>query len=425
MTQVYVLHQNGQPLMPTTPGKARQLLKQNKAKILHYEPFTIRLRYETPAYTQPVTLGVDSGSTTIGLSASTEKKELFSAEVVLRRDVSDNLTERAMYRRNRRNRKTRYRQARFLNRVKSKHKGWLAPSIEHKIVCHQHMIDRVHRLLPIAKIIVETASFDTQLMQHPGISGVQYQQGAQLGFFNTREFVLFRDNHTCQLCKGKKNDPILNVHHLVYRSMGGTDAPSNLITLCNSCHTSVNHKPGKPLWAWCQAKKTMGNFKSATFMGIMRPTLLKRLKEHYPVVEETFGYVTKNHRIRANLAKTHAIDALMITGNVRAQPLQRMMMYKKVRQHNRSLHKATIRKGGHRKSNQASFEVKGFRLFDKVLFEGQTGFITGRRTTGYFAIKTMDGGWIHKSGSYKKCQVLQRRSNYIQQEVNRLVSSPL
>lgn len=264
MAYVYVQHQNGQPLMPTTPGKARQLLKQKKAKILQYEPFTIRLRYDTPTYTQSVTLGADAGSTTIGLSASTEKKELFSAEVVLRRDVSDNLADRSMYRRNRRNRKTRYRKPRFLNRVKSKRKGWLAPSIEHKIACHQHMIEQVHQLLPITKVVVETASFDTQLMQNPVITGTQYQQGPQLGFYNTREYVLFRDNHTCQLCKGKKKDPVLNVHHLVYRSLGGTDAPSNLMTLCKSCHTPDNHKPGKPLWAWCQEKKKMGNFKSAT-----------------------------------------------------------------------------------------------------------------------------------------------------------------
>lgn len=159
-------------------------------------------------------------------------------------------------------------------------------------------------------------------------------------------------------------------------------------------------------------------------MGIMRPTLLKRLRERYLVVEETFGYKTKNNRIQANLAKTHANDALMITGNLQAQPLQRMMFYRKVRQHNRSLHKAKILKGGRRKSNQAPFEVKGFRLFDKVLYEGQVGFINGRRATGYFAIKTIDGSWVHKSGKSTHCRLIQRRGNYLTQEVNRAVSSP-
>jgi hypothetical protein len=114
------------------------------------------------------------------------------------------------------------------------------------------------------------------------ILGKEYQQGEQLGFFNIREYVLFRDHHTCQLCKGKSKSKILEVHHITFRSHGGTDAPNNLITLCNQCHTSENHKEGKPLWLWMTEQKKAGNFKDSAFMGIMRGAFYEKLKCQYP-----------------------------------------------------------------------------------------------------------------------------------------------
>src|SRR6266699_2908506 len=61
-----------------------------------------------------------------------------------------------------------------------------------------------------------------------------YQQGPQLGFWNVREYVLFRDGHTCKWCLGKSGDKIFNVHHIESRKTGG-DSPDNLITLCETC----------------------------------------------------------------------------------------------------------------------------------------------------------------------------------------------
>ena len=336
---VYVISKNGQPLMPTNRhGKVRRLLNNGKAKVIKRCPFTIQLLYESTNHTQPISLGIDAGSKTIGLSATTETKVLFEAKVTLRNDIVDLLSTRREQRRTRRNRKTRYRKCRFQNRVHSKQKGWLAPSIENKISTHLTMVAKVHKILPITNIVVETASFDTQLLKaieegKPLPQGTDYQQGEQLGFWNVREYVLFRDNHTCQCCKGKSKDKILNVHHIESRKTGG-DSPGNLITLCETCHKNY-HKGLLPKFK----PKRQPSYRDGAFMGIMRWAFYNKLKKIYSNVSMTYGYITKNTRIINGLAKDHHIDARCISGNPLAIPLKNVYLYKKVRCHNRQVHK--------------------------------------------------------------------------------------
>ncbi|HCQ90510.1 MAG TPA: HNH endonuclease, partial [Clostridium sp.] len=304
---VYVLNNQGKPLMPCKPSKARKLLKQGKAKVIKREPFTIQLLYGSSGYKQEINLGVDCGSKMIGLSATTKTQELFSAELELRNDIVDLLSTRKQNRRTRRNR-LRYRKARFQNRVRSKNKGWLAPSIENKINTHFNIINKLYKMLPISKIIVETAQFDIQKIKNPDIQGEEYQQGEQLGFWNIREYVLFRDGHKCQHCKGKSKDNILNVHHIESRKTGG-DSPDNLICLCETCHKKYHQ--GK-----LELKLKRGkSFKDAAFIGIMRWSFYNRLKEIYPNVKMTYGYITKTTRIENNLSKEHRVDARCISEN--------------------------------------------------------------------------------------------------------------
>lgn len=406
---VYVLNNNGQPLMPTKRyGKVRRLLKSNKAKIVSRCPFTIRLMYESTAYTQPVSLGVDAGSKTIGLSATTDRKVLYEAEVTLRNDIVNLLSTRRQNRRTRRNRKTRYRQPRFNNRVHSKNKGWFAPSVQNKVDTHLKAVENVCKILPVNKIVVEVTSFDIQKIKNPDIQGEGYQQGNQLGFWNVREYVLFRDGHTCQCCKGKSKDKILNVHHIESRKTGG-DAPNNLITLCEACHKGYHAGTVK-------LPKTIKRgmaFKDAAFMGIMRWSLYNKLKEVYPNVSLTYGYITKNTRIENNLPKEHYIDARCISGNPLAEPTDEVFYQKKVRCHNRQIHKNTILKGGIRKRNQAPYLVNGFRLFDKVKYNSQECFIFGRRLDGRFAVRMMNGTKINEQISYKKLKFLEHRTYLI------------
>lgn len=391
--------------MPTTPRKARKLLEQGKAKVINREPFTIQLLVATGETKQDITLGVDAGSRYIGLSATTEKQELFSAEVELRNDIVDLLATRRQNRRSRRSR-LRYRKPRFLNRVSSKNKGWLAPSIEHKINTHLRVINDVHKILPITKIIVEVASFDIQKIKNPAIEGAEYQQGDQLGFWNTREYVLHRDGHKCQHCLGRSKDVVLEVHHIESRKVGG-DAPNNLITLCNTCHEAYHDGQIN-----LKAKRGQ-SFKDATFMGIMRWTFYNKLKDLYPNIKMTYGYITKNTRITNKLPKSHRTDALCITGNPTVKRLDNWYYIKKVRKHNRQIHKANILKGGKKKLNQAPYLVKGFRLFDKVMYDNQECFIFGRRSSGYFDLRKLDGTVVHRSANCKYLKLLQPRSGFL------------
>lgn len=164
--QACVLDQKGKPLMPTTRlGKVYRLLKTQKAHIVSYEPFTIQLDYEPDTYViQPMTLGVDSGAIHSGYSVANGSREYYNAEVIARDDISKRLSDRQMYRRNRRSRKTRYRKPRFDNR-KNKKKGWLPPSLEQKVAVQLNEINHLHRYFPIETIIVEVAEFDIQKNQ--------------------------------------------------------------------------------------------------------------------------------------------------------------------------------------------------------------------------------------------------------------------
>ena len=409
---VYVLHASGVPLMPTKRyGHVRRMLRAGRAKIVRRTPFTIQLTYEGTSYTQPVSLGVDAGSKHIGISATTEKSVLYEADVELRGDIVELLSTRREARRARRNRKTRYRKPRFLNRTSSKHRGWLAPSVEHKVQTHLTAVRYASRMLPVSGITIETAAFDTQLLraQEKGLplpKGKDYQQGEQLDFWNVREYVLFRDGHTCRCCRGKSKDPVLEVHHIRSRKTGG-DSPDNLVTLCRTCHKGYHGGTVK----LPDSIKRGNRYNDAAFMGIMRWTVYGRLKEEYGagMVHMTYGYITKNTRIRYGLPKEHYIDARCISGHPDAAPCGEVFFQKKVRCHNRQIHKAKIYKGGIRKRNQAEYLVRGFRLFDKVEYAGQECFIFGRRSSGYFDIRRLDGTKIHAGISYRKLRFLEPR----------------
>ena len=407
--KVFVLNMRGQPLMPCSPPKARKLLRAGKAVPVRRTPFVIQLTVPTGETKQPITLGVDAGYKHVGLSATTAKEELLASEVELRQDVTGLLSNRLALRRARRNRKTRCRAPRFDNRVRSKHKGWLAPSVENRIQAHISRIEAVCRVLPITKIVIETASFDIQKIKNPEVEGTDYQQGEQLGFWNVREYVLFRDGHVCQACKGRSKDLILNVHHIESRKTGG-DAPGNLITLCEACHKAYHAGKLKQF-----SPRRGASFRAETFMGIMRWTVLNRLRERHPElpVTNTYGYLTKHKRIVAGLPKTHCADAFCIAGVLDAKRRGEYLFQKQTRRHNRQIHKLTILKGGVRKRHQAPYLVHGFRLFDKVLCKGEVGFIFGRRSSGAFDVRRLNGTKISAGISYKKLSLLEKRKTFL------------
>ena len=272
------------------------------------------------------------------------------------------------------------------------------------------------KILPVTLIQIETAEFDTQRLKamlegKPLPVGMDYQLGEMYDEYNVRQYVLKRDNYTCQCCGAHPahNRPVrLHVHHLESRKTGG-NAPGNLVALCEHCHKAL-HKGKVSL----DGKKRGKAMRDAAFMGIMRNTLLARLRKELPVpVEQTYGYITKLLREENHIEKSHANDARCIAGFPKAAPCDVLYRTKAIRHHNRQIHKAKTLKGGIRKKNQAPYLVKGFRLWDKVLFDGEEYFITGRRSTGYFALKKLDGSKVYDCANYKKLKLLEIATNYI------------
>ncbi|KKM04409.1 hypothetical protein LCGC14_1764500 [marine sediment metagenome] len=390
---VYVLNMRGDPLMPTTPKKAKTLLNKGEAHVITRTPFTIKLNKPTGETTQEVTLGVDAGYSNVGLSAITDKKEVHSSEVRLRIDMVKLNSERSMYRRTRRNRKTWYRQPRFLNR--SKREGWLAPSLQHKLDTHIKLVQNMAKVLPFSKVIVEIASFDIQKIMNPDITNKEYQQGEQLDFYNVREYVFHRDNHTCQHCKGKSKDPVLVVHHIITRQTGGS-RPENLVTLCKECHNK--HHLGLIV---LKVKKSKG-FKEATFMSLIKSRVVDKLKELGFKVTSTYGYITKYNREALGLKKSHINDAFVIAGGNTQKRCDEHLV-KQVRKQNRKLFKGSR---SHLRNTAPKF-VKGFQRYDKVLYGKLECFVFGRRKTGYFNVRLLDGTVIRSSVSYKKLKLLE------------------
>ena len=121
-----------------------------------------------------MTLGIDAGYQNIGFSAVTDKAELISGKVEMLSGMSKRLEERAMYRRTRRNR-MRYRKPKGVDEYKPK--GFLAPSIQHKLDTHIRLVDQIKEILPITRVVIEVAAFDIHKMKTPDVEGVGYQQG--------------------------------------------------------------------------------------------------------------------------------------------------------------------------------------------------------------------------------------------------------
>lgn len=418
---IYVQAKDGTPLMPTTRcGRVRRMLRDGQAVIASHTPFTIRLTYVTTCFTQPVSLGVDAGSKHIGLSATTESKELYAAEIELRTDIVENLSTRREARRSRRSKRSiRYRAPRFLNRRASKKDDRLAPSVMQKVHSHVKAVQDIHRILPVTSVTVEVAQFDTQLLKNPDIAGEQYQQGPQLGFWNTREYVLFRDNHQCQHCHGKSNDPVLNVHHLESRKTGG-DSPNNLITLCETCHKAY-HRGELEL----KIRRNSKSLRDAAFMSIMRWRVYNELKQSLNIsVRLTYGYLTKRSRIEHGLDKSHAVDARCISGNPTATPSGELLHFRQLRRHNRKVMKSNLLKGGRWKRNQAPREIKGYRLFDIVLYNNMPAYVHGRRSSGYFVVKDFEGHALSNSASHKSLRLTRHNNNQMFYSIKRIGSIP-
>ena len=342
MDTVAVISASGKKLMPTNSYRARKLLKSKRAVIHKYRPvFTIKLVDRIDGYTQPIEYKCDTGYQNIGISICSNIKEFINEQRDLLKDETKKHSNCRKYRRTRRNR-LRYRKARWNNRKGLISKDGFAPSIRNKRDIHVRLYEEYYKVFPITKVVFEMGQFDIQILKAielglPIPVGTDYQQGEQYGYATLREAVFARDNYTC-ICCGKsaiKDGVKLRIHHIGYLSGDRSNRMANLGSVCENCHTSKNHKPGGKLY---NLKPKLKTFKGATFMTMVRYSMIKQLKVTTPNVniKVTYGSATKFARKTLNIKKTHSNDAYCM-GEFHPNHRSDFKHYKKCRRNNRVL----------------------------------------------------------------------------------------
>ena len=427
MNRVFVLSQTGETLMPCHPARARQLLHSKKAVVKRLYPFTIQLTQRSEGYKQPVELKFDPGSKETGIGLVLHGKNrlsaIFGAMLTHRgQEIKGNLDSRRMVRRSRRNRKTRYREARFLNRVRSRHKGWLAPSVQSRVDNITEWSKRFMRLSPVGFITVESVKFDMQKMENATIEGIEYQRGT-LFDYEVKEYLLEKYSYSCAYCE-VKNVPF-EKEHVIPKSRGGSNRISNLVLSCRSCNEKKDNltideflKDNQPLLKKIKAQlKTP--LKDAAAVNISRKQIIKELSDlNVPVLTGT-GAETKYNRVSQGYAKEHYIDALCAgtTGiKVYISSKLKPLLIKKERRNNRQM--CLVDKYGFpRGKAKGSKIVKGFKTGDivkAVVLKGKKkGVYKGKvsvRSSGSFNIKVKPG--VVEGIGWRNCVMLYRFDGY-------------
>jgi 5-methylcytosine-specific restriction endonuclease McrA len=310
--------------MPCHPARARELLRKGKAVVHKLYPFTIRLKDKTGGTTEPLRLKIDPGSKVTGLAIIRESDGyiLWAAELHHKQFVTVNkdgkpvtvLGKRASLRRSRRNRKTRYRPKRINNRRRSE--GWLPPTVRARADCVLSWVEKLLRLCPITAVSIETARFDTQKLQNPEISGVEYQQGTLFGY-EVREYLLAKYGRECQYCHGRSKDPILEIDHIIPRSRpGGSDRISNLTLACRTCNLDKGNKTAEEYGHPEVQENAKKPLKDAAALNSTRWYIWRCLKEISLVncleLEMGTGGRTKYNRTIQGLPKAHYLDAACV-----------------------------------------------------------------------------------------------------------------
>ncbi len=400
---VYVVNKNEKPLMPCKASKAKKLLKNEKAEVFEYEPFTIKLKFGASGYKNKVVLGIDTGSSNIGIAAVCGNRVLFQAEAKTKTSlIVDRMTKRASYRRTRRNRKTRYRKPRFDNRKRKD--GWLPPSIQENVEMHIKMIKMVNKILPVTKIIIETAQFDTHALKEGKykLNNFEYQKGPLYKEENLKMYIRKRDKYLCQMPKCKEEKGVLECHHIIPRRKGGTNKPENLILLCEKCHKKITGKEEQFIdifYSITKGKRINTKDFARTQAG---KTKIVELAKTIAPVEQTIGAITKVDRKKIGLPKTHYNDAVAIASQGRK--IKTLNYYYKFVNKGRGQYQ--LRKGIRSQmiAQSPEREIEGFKRWDKVkvIDTGEIGFINRKRTSGQFGISDIEGKTIYGSKTFRK-----------------------
>ena len=390
---VFVVDANRKPLTPCRPYMARRLLSLGRVAVLRLHPFTIILKKEVTSDISPLTIKIDPGSKTTGIAVVNQQDQvIWGAELMHRGQViKANLESRRNSRRGRRNRNTRYRQPRFLNRTKPK--GWLAPSLIHRVQTTITWVKKLMRFAPVTTAVQELVRFDLQKMENPEISGIEYQQGELVGY-EIREYLLEKWNRTCAYC-GVKDVP-LQVEHIQPKALGGTNRILNLCISCAKCNQRkgarsvqdfLARKPLVLAKTLSQAKRPL---KDAAAVNSTRWRLVNELKHLGLNVSTGSGGQTKFNRTRLGLAKSHWLDAACV-GVVTTLTvlIDHPLLIKCVGQGGRQ--KAVLDKFGYPKQHRQLKPIKGWRNGDAALFNGLLYWICPR-AKGSFSLNGRSKG---------------------------------
>ena len=438
---VFVLDKRKTPLMPCSEKRARQLLVRGRAVVHKVRPFTIRLKDRLAADStfQPLQIKIDPGSKITGLALVREGEQQPERQVVLCLfelihrgfQIKQALEQRRAFRRRRRN-QLRYRAARFHNRTKPK--GWLAPSLQHRVDTTVAWVQRIIKLTPITSIQQELVRFDTQRLDNPEISGVEYQQGTLLGY-EVREYLLEKWGRACAYC-GTQDVP-LEVEHIHPKSQGGSNRISNLTLACHQCNQAKNSQPIAVFFEQdkglkrrlkkqgLSAEKQLGRvlkqckkpLKDAAAVNATRWALLNALKQTDLPVSTSTGGQTKFNRQRLGIPKTHALDAVCVGETEQIEGWQRPTLTIKATGRGSYQRTRLDRFGFPRGYLMRQKSVQGFQTGDlvkaEVLSGKKAGIHTGRvaiRKSGSFNIQLPDQ--IIQGISWKYCRIIQRGDGY-------------
>ena len=418
---VFVIDPNKQPQNPVHPAQARLLLNQGQAAVDRRYPFTIILKESKPeSEIEQITLKIDPGSKTTGMALVQGNKVIWGAELTHRgQTIKMSLESRRSLRRSRRNRKTRYRQPRFLNRKRQE--GGLTPSLQHRVETTLTWVNKLIKFAPIGSIVQELVRFDLQQLENPEISGIQYQQGELQGY-EVRQYLLEKWGRKCAYC-GIENVP-LEVEHIHPKSQGGTDRISNLTVACHDCNQKkgnqdiqdfLSSKSDLLLRILRPAKQPL---KDATAVNSTRWLLFNRLKETGLPVETGSGGLTKFNRTQLNLSKTHWLDAACVGKVETLKVLTNKPLLIKATGHG-SRQMCRTDKLGFPSCYVPRFKfVKGFQTGDivkAVVTKGKKiGTHIGRiavRSSGSFNITLKEA--IIQGISYKYCTTIHKKDGYL------------
>lgn len=420
---VFVLDKRGRALMPCTEKRARLLLERSRARVVRVAPFTIRLvdRLLEDSELQLMRLKLDPGSKVTGVAVTLNgqqgTKAVLLADIVHRTEIKSKLDARRALRRGRRQRKTRYRKPRFLNRRRTE--GWLAPSLEARVNQVMNTTCRMMHWLPIQAVSMELVRFDTQALDNPEIQGVEYQQGELLGY-EVREYLLTKFGRTCVYCKGKRGDVHLEVEHIIPRSRGGSNRVSNLTIACHTCNQEKGNLTAEEYGHPEIGAKAKAPLKDAAFVNATRWRLYHRLQETRQPVECGTGGRTKMQRTQHELPKEHYYDALCVGASTPSAfiGIPKMVLTLTVKGRGSRRMVLCDRYGFPRGKAKAAKRIHGFQTGDRVRADVPTGKYAGTwcgrvsiRANDYFDIKGPDGV-MAQGVSWKHMRVLQRADGW-------------